>query len=98
MRPRPCLILVRTCPAAAEQPPARLGYTLDKQIIETEMYKHTMFPVTFFAVLLLLSGCGQTGELFLPEDPVTETAIDNGDEQQPEAEKNSQDDDSQDQP
>lgn len=62
------------------------------------MNKRTLFPVTFFAVLLLLSGCGQTGELFLPEDPATETAIDNGDEQQPEAEKNSPDDGSQDQP
>lgn len=62
------------------------------------MNKHMLFPTAFFAVLLLLSGCGQTGELFLPEDPATETAIDNGDEQQPEAEKNSPDDDSQDQP
>lgn len=98
MRPRPCLILVRTCPGPANQPPARLGYTLDKQIIETAMNKHMLFPTAFFAVLLLVSGCGQTGELFLPEDPATETAIGNADEQQPEAEKNSQDDDSQDQP
>ncbi len=62
------------------------------------MNKHTLFPVTFFAVLLLLSGCGQTGDLFLSEDPETETTISGGDEQQPETEKNSQDDDSQDQP
>ena len=62
------------------------------------MNKHTLFPVTFVAVLLLLSGCGQTGELFLPEDHETETTISGGDEQQPETEKNSQDDDSQDQP
>ena len=62
------------------------------------MNKQTLFPAAFFAVLLLLSGCGQTGELYLPKDPETETAIGDGDEQQPEAEKNSQDDDSQDQP
>jgi len=62
------------------------------------MSKHTLFPTAFFAVLLLLSGCGQTGDLYLPEDPETETTIGGGDEQQPETEINSQDDDSQDRP
>ncbi len=70
------------------------------------MSRHTLFPVTFFAMLLLLSGCGQTGDLFMPEnaqiEPVipseTEPVIDSGDAQQPDAENNNQDEDSQDQP
>ena len=70
------------------------------------MSRHTLFPVTFFAMLLLLSGCGQTGDLFLPEvaqiEPVisseTEPVIDSGDAQQTDAENNNQDEDSQDQP
>ena len=62
------------------------------------MKKHMLSPAAFFIVLLLLSGCGQSGDLYLPEDPETETAISGADEQQPETEKNSQDDDSQDQP
>ncbi|MCZ6500708.1 MAG: lipoprotein [Gammaproteobacteria bacterium] len=62
------------------------------------MNKHTPFPVAFFAALLLLSGCGQTGDLYLPEDPETEPVTSSGDAQQPEAEESSQDEDSQDQP
>ncbi len=62
------------------------------------MKKHTLFPAAFCAVLLLLSGCGQSGDLYLPEDAETETAISGADEKQPEPEKNSQDEDSRDQP
>ncbi len=70
------------------------------------MSRHTLFPVTFFAMLLLLSGCGQTGDLFMPEnaqiEPVirseTETVIGSGDAQKSDAENNNQDEDPQDQP
>ena len=78
------------------------------------MSRHTMFPVTFIAMSLLLSGCGQTGDLFLPEnaqiepvissetEPVIsgeiEPVIDSGDAQQTDVENNNQDEDSQDQP
>ena len=62
------------------------------------MEKHKLSPAAFFIVLLLLSGCGQSGDLYLPEDPETERAISGADEHQPETEKDSQDDDSQDQP
>ena len=78
------------------------------------MSRHILFPVTFFAMLPLLSGCGQTGDLFLPEvaqiepvissetEPVIsgeiEPVIDSGDAQQTDAENNNQDEDSQDQP
>ena len=62
------------------------------------MKKHSPFPAAFFAALPLLSGCEQSGDLYLPTDPETETAISSADETQPEPEKNSQDEDSQDQP
>ena len=62
------------------------------------MKKHSPFPAAFFAALPLLSGCEQSGDLYLPTDPEPETTISSADERPPETAKDSQDDDAQDQP
>jgi len=54
-----------------------------------------MFPIAFFAVFLILSGCGQTGDLYLPEDSANQAVVTSGDEQPPETEEYSREDESQ---
>ncbi len=59
------------------------------------MKSRRMFPIAFFAVFLILSGCGQTGDLYLPEDSANQAVVTSGDEQPPETEEYSREDESQ---
>jgi predicted small lipoprotein YifL len=59
------------------------------------MNSRSMFPVAFIAVFVFLSGCGQTGDLYLPEDSAGEAVVTSSDAQPPETEEYSREDESQ---
>ncbi len=59
------------------------------------MNSRSISPIAFFAVFLLLAGCGQTGDLYLPDDSAPEEVVSSGDTQPPETEEYSREDESQ---